>query len=28
VDGLMSDRPGVLRDVLIARRQWHAARPG
>jgi glycerophosphoryl diester phosphodiesterase len=28
VDGLMSDRPSVLRDVLVARRQWHAARPG
>jgi len=23
VDGIMTDRPGVLRDVLVARGQWH-----
>jgi glycerophosphoryl diester phosphodiesterase len=25
VDGLMSDAPGVLRDVLVARGQWYPA---
>lgn len=28
VDGLMSDTPAVLRDVLIARGAWHPAPPG
>jgi glycerophosphoryl diester phosphodiesterase len=28
VDGLMSDRPAVLRDVLLARGAWHAAGTG
>ncbi len=27
VDGLMTDRPGVLRTVLERRAQWHGARP-
>jgi glycerophosphoryl diester phosphodiesterase len=28
VDGIMTDRPEVLRDVLIERDQWHGAAPG
>jgi glycerophosphoryl diester phosphodiesterase len=28
VDGIMTDRPEVLRDVLIERDQWHSAAPG
>jgi glycerophosphoryl diester phosphodiesterase len=28
VDGLMSDAPAVLRDVLVARGAWHPAGPG
>lgn len=28
VDGLMSDAPGVLRDVLVARGQWHPSPEG
>jgi glycerophosphoryl diester phosphodiesterase len=28
VDGIMTDRPEVLREVLIERGQWHTATPG
>ena len=28
VDGIMTDRPEVLRDVLIERGQWHGTAPG